>query len=53
MKKPLYNFSKNPMTGFYRDGYCRVGPEDSGNRKNFSFSYIALICTYSEVETCL
>ena len=19
------------MTGFYRDGYCRVGPEDSGN----------------------
>lgn len=21
----------NPMTGFYRDGYCRVGPEDRGN----------------------
>lgn len=19
------------MTGFYRDGYCRVGPEDTGN----------------------
>ena len=19
------------MTGFYRDGYCRVGPEDPGN----------------------
>lgn len=19
-----------PMTGFYRDGYCRVGPEDHG-----------------------
>ena len=19
------------MTGFYRDGYCRVGPEDRGN----------------------
>ena len=19
------------MTGFYRDGYCRVGPEDGGN----------------------
>ena len=19
-----------PMTGFYRDGYCRVGPEDAG-----------------------
>lgn len=21
---------KQPMTGFYRDGYCRVGPEDHG-----------------------
>lgn len=31
MKKPLHNFSKNPMTGFYRDGYCRVGPDDTGN----------------------
>lgn len=20
----------NPMTGFYRDGYCRTGPEDTG-----------------------
>ena len=20
----------DPMTGFYRDGYCRTGPEDSG-----------------------
>ena len=30
-KKPLGLFSKSPMTGFYRDGYCRVGPEDSGN----------------------
>src|SRR5450432_2488070 len=31
MKRPLYNFSKDPMAGFYRDGYCRVGPEDTGN----------------------
>lgn len=31
MKKPLYNFSKDPMPGFYRDGYCIVGPEDTGN----------------------
>ncbi|MCJ1309654.1 hypothetical protein MMC25_003314 [Agyrium rufum] len=30
-KKPLGLFSKQPMTGFYRDGYCRTGPEDSGN----------------------
>lgn len=30
-KKPLYVFSKDPMTGFYRDGYCNVGPEDTGN----------------------
>jgi len=21
---------QDPMTGFYRDGYCRVGPEDGG-----------------------
>ncbi|KAK4696389.1 uncharacterized protein P7C71_g1512, partial [Lecanoromycetidae sp. Uapishka_2] len=31
LKKPLALFSKQPMTGFYRDGYCRVGPEDGGN----------------------
>lgn len=24
-------FSKNPPTGFLRDGYCRVTPEDKGN----------------------
>ena len=24
-------FSKDPPTGYYRDGYCRTGPEDSGN----------------------
>lgn len=30
-KKPLALFSKRPVTGFYRDGYCRVGPEDAGN----------------------
>ena len=30
-KKPLALFSQQPMTGFYRDGYCRVGPEDGGN----------------------
>ncbi|KAK3696415.1 hypothetical protein LTR37_017986 [Vermiconidia calcicola] len=23
-------FSKDPPTGFYRDGYCRTGPEDKG-----------------------
>jgi len=27
----LGQFSKDPPTGFYRDGYCRTGPEDSGN----------------------
>ncbi|KAI4197183.1 MAG: hypothetical protein LQ348_002191 [Seirophora lacunosa] len=30
-KKPLALFSQSPPTGFYRDGYCRVGPEDKGN----------------------
>ena len=30
-KKPLALFSKEPLTGFYRDGYCRVGAEDGGN----------------------
>lgn len=30
-KKPLAIFSKEPLTGFYRDGYCRVGAEDGGN----------------------
>jgi uncharacterized protein (DUF2237 family) len=31
MKKPLGLFSTDPMTGFYRNGYCDVGPEDHGN----------------------
>lgn len=30
-KKPLGLFSKEPMTGFYRNGSCQVGPEDTGN----------------------
>ncbi|RKF76769.1 hypothetical protein GcM1_224016 [Golovinomyces cichoracearum] len=29
--KPLILWSKEPMTGFYRNGYCQVGPEDTGN----------------------
>ena len=28
--EPLKIFSVKPMTGFYRDGYCRTGEEDSG-----------------------
>ena len=28
--KELKVCSTNPMTGFYRDGYCRTGPDDSG-----------------------
>ncbi|KAL9041683.1 MAG: hypothetical protein Q9214_004022 [Letrouitia sp. 1 TL-2023] len=30
-RQPLAVFSQSPMTGFYRDGYCRVGAEDRGN----------------------
>jgi len=30
-QKPLGVFSKEPMTGFYRNGSCEVGPEDKGN----------------------
>ena len=30
-KKPLGLFSQKPMTGFFRDGYCRTGPDDAGN----------------------
>lgn len=22
---------KDPLTGFYRDGYCKTGPNDYGN----------------------
>ena len=28
--EPLKMCSVKPMTGFYRDGYCRTGDEDSG-----------------------
>ena len=31
LKGPLHLFSKDPPTGFYRDGYCRTGKEDEGN----------------------
>jgi uncharacterized protein (DUF2237 family) len=30
-KKPLALFSTKPMTGYYRDGYCRSGAADYGN----------------------
>jgi uncharacterized protein (DUF2237 family) len=28
---PLAMLSKDPPTGFYRDGYCRTGKDDTGN----------------------
>lgn len=28
--EPLVECSSDPLTGFYRDGCCRVGPEDLG-----------------------
>ncbi|EXJ60933.1 hypothetical protein A1O7_05086 [Cladophialophora yegresii CBS 114405] len=28
---PLSAHSKDPPVGFFRDGYCRTGPEDKGN----------------------
>lgn len=28
--QPLETCSTSPLTGFYRDGCCRVGPEDRG-----------------------
>jgi uncharacterized protein (DUF2237 family) len=27
---PLKGCCNDPMTGFYRDGYCRTGPDDTG-----------------------
>jgi len=27
---PLKGCCNDPMTGFYRDGYCRTGPDDKG-----------------------
>jgi len=31
MGGPLWLFSRDPPTGFFRDGYCRTAPEDKGN----------------------
>ncbi|PWZ00498.1 hypothetical protein BCV70DRAFT_160148 [Testicularia cyperi] len=28
--RPLTQCGTNPMTGFYRDGFCNTGPADSG-----------------------
>ena len=30
LRQPLQFFSRQPMTGFYRDGYCRTGAADFG-----------------------
>ncbi|KAK5047579.1 hypothetical protein LTR84_006676 [Exophiala bonariae] len=30
-KQPLAFFSNQPVTGYYRDGYCRTGAADYGN----------------------
>lgn len=30
LKKPLQVCSKNPITGYYRDGYCKNLPDDTG-----------------------
>ncbi|KAI1768386.1 hypothetical protein GGR53DRAFT_517824 [Hypoxylon sp. FL1150] len=30
-KQPLRLFSQQPVTGFYRDGFCRTGAIDPGN----------------------
>ncbi|TVY31869.1 hypothetical protein LSUB1_G008819 [Lachnellula subtilissima] len=38
MKKPLGMFSKDPMTGFYRNGLCDVGKEDTGNHSIADFT---------------
>ncbi len=29
--EPLESCSRDPVTGFYRDGCCRTGPEDLGS----------------------
>ena len=39
------------MTGFYRDGYCRVGPEDKGNHAIAGESHV-LCCRYSLSFCC-
>ncbi|KAI1879133.1 hypothetical protein JX265_003310 [Neoarthrinium moseri] len=31
LKQPLKLFSTQPMTGFYRDGYCHTSAQDHGN----------------------
>ena len=31
LKGALQSCCSNPMTGFYRDGFCRTGPADSGS----------------------
>lgn len=48
-RKPLALFSQSPMTGFYRDGYCRTGPEDGG----VSLSPILLPSTFPPKKPCI
>lgn len=30
LQTELQSCCTNPLTGFYRDGYCRTGPQDTG-----------------------
>lgn len=42
LKGPLALFSKEPMTGYYRNGYCQVNDDDRGNHSvagNFFFLF--------------
>lgn len=49
-------FSTKPMTGYYRDGYCRVGNEDPGNHsvagKLYPIFPSPALQTYKRLRMC-
>ncbi|KAL9001030.1 MAG: hypothetical protein Q9169_000514 [Polycauliona sp. 2 TL-2023] len=52
-RKPLALFSQTPMTGFYRDGYCRTGPEDGGVSFSSILSLVPTIPSSRSLHTSL
>lgn len=49
LRKPLTLHSTKPMTGFMRDGYCRVPPSDYGNH---SVAGTTCLLLYKSLYTC-
>ena len=47
----LKSCCQSPKTGFYRDGFCRVGPEDGGEQRWIVWLQLAAVCMMHHMST--